>query len=86
MWFFRQAQQIQPTPQREVEAEPRQRVEPVRQVEPVMPEAPRNDVPPAEWFRDVVQPLEVETRAGANEDFMELIDKNGWWKDETMLT
>jgi len=62
MWFFRQAGQVPPTPQREVE----QRIEPM--------------------VEQVVEPMIEPVVAGMNEDFMELMDKKGWWIDETVIT
>ena len=77
MWFFKQTQQTtQPIqqPQQEVQAAP------------VAPEVTDAAVPAAEWFRDVVQPLEERRPEPASEEnYVKLLDEMGWWKDESVL-
>ena len=99
MWFYKQAQQVSPAPQREVERRIEPRIE-TRQEAAVIPIVPtveegmqaverkiENIVqeagPVTDWFMDVVQPLERKLEATAEEKTEVLLDKNGWWIDET---
>jgi hypothetical protein len=72
MWFFKQGMGQSVAPQRE-EAK----------VAPVA----RHVAPVEDWFTDVVRPMErVESvEGGSSEDFMALMDKKGWWEDETVI-
>jgi len=90
MWFFRQAQQTPPTSasvddndaarqslamQREVQAAP--------EIAVVKPEDMA--VPAADWFADVVQPIERRAEPSSEGNALELLDKMGWWKDESVV-
>ena len=69
MWFFRQVQPM---------TQPPERVE----VEEVK-HAP--DVAVVERFNEVVQPLEQKLEQAVEQKIEDLLDKNGWWIDETVL-
>ena len=90
MWFFKQAQQVSPTPQRETEERihPRGRevvhaVEKVIEtVERVAEEVVEKVAPAAERVVDIVRPLERKAEEFIEEKIEHLIDKKGWWKEE----
>jgi len=87
MWFFKQAQQVIPTPMREPEIRREPVVvqaEPIAQAVQAEPVVMQVDATPArEWFADVVRPLErsAEVTSAARVD--DSMDGVGWWIDET---
>jgi len=90
MWFFKQAhhgREVVHAAEKTVEA-----------VERVAEEAIEQAVPAAEMFIDVIRPLERKLEQVAEEkinhrqvanisegDVLHLLDKMGWWKDETVV-
>ena len=69
MWFYRQAQSVTQPPQRVV----------VEEVQPTPTEVI------TERFNEVVQPLEQKLEQAAEQKTEELLDKNGWWIDESVI-
>jgi len=69
MWFFKQVQHI---------TQPPERVE-VEEVQPTPTEVI------TQRFEEVVQPMEQKLEQAAEEKTEQLLDKNGWWIDETVI-
>jgi len=69
MWFFKQTQQQEIKPDMEVVAEV-----------PVTPVTPVATVAEAQ-----LSPIEPSLARAADENVMQLLDKNGWWIDETVI-
>jgi len=82
MWFFKQAQQEEIKHGREAVHTVEQGMKEVeRKLEDIVEQAG----PVSEWFVDVVRPLERKLETVAEEKIEHLMDKNGWWKDETVV-
>lgn len=118
MWFYKQAQQVPQTPQREVvektevrqvhnahqipqkevveKTETRQEhhnhhygreivhaaEEAVKSAERGLEDIAEHTGPAADWFVDIVRPFERKLENVAEEKIENLMDKNGWWKDD----